>query len=1062
MAISSKDFYSFNLVSLASRQSIVAVIGFVLAMPAAVNGAQGGRLLEEIVVTAQRIEESIQDVPIAITALTGEMLEDKGVISVSDLQMAMPNVSFTRTNFGGSSFRIRGIGSIISGESGVSSHINEIPLGSAINGIEFLDVKRVEVLRGPQGTLYGRNATGGSVNIITNMPEYDAVKGYIDIEAGDYDHLRIKGAINVPLGRSAGLRLAGLKLDRDGYIENTASGMVGSDGSLIPYIDDDIDGRDLYAWRATLSWDFSDNGNVWVQYSDFDEDDDRARITNQVCQRTALPALGCEPDGFGFDTPHYGSVTGVIFFGLNGILPLGASGENGVNGINITHPAPANNGFREMHTDFEPVYQLEEEIWQAGIEYQIADYTVSMLAAYRELEYVAQMDFNMFVGATLAASPEFLGLDGRWPTSAPAGGPGGDVKSGPCNYFDGTSGIFGGCTVPNDGTRAFAMDQSSSYSEYWTVEFRARSHLDGFFNFQVGISAYESEGYGDYYVAGNSLDMLGLLGAPALGFPPAYPSMFNTPGNALDPAKSDGEAVFAEAYFDINDRMKLTVGLRRNRDTKRTNSTSAFLSSFDQSVILDAFIAPVFSTFVDAALGLSPGTLGLDAAGLAGFGVIDPNYEANLAMLPGNSWGRNAGVLFGNPSDQEAAVLAFHDVPQSQIDQAMTTLPYSAERVALVSAVGTIIGWNETRALTGSPTKEEFTATTGRIGIDYQLSNDIMVYGFFSRGNKPGGFNPPIAPEFQDDSTFTFDNEEVDAIEIGFRSTLANGSVILNGTAFVYDYKGLQVQRTKNNSLINENIDADIMGIELEWFWNPASADRLVLDGSLSWLDTELDDFQTIDVTNRSGGDPDWINLKNIDPGAQTGTNYVAYAPGITPAVVTAALSAPVPGALSERNGATVPGTTYANGIPAYFSRNWLEANSIPTSSGLPVNVGGNELPNSPEFSFRLGMQYTWPIAAIAGDLTLRWDYYWQEDSYAREFNTVGDQIDSWDQHNMSLIYESNDGNWQARAFVRNLEDEDNVTGHFLSSDTAGYFRNYFLTEPRIYGFSVRYSFDGS
>ena len=94
-----------------------------------------------------------------------------------------------------------------------------------------------------------------------------------------------------------------------------------------------------------------------------------------------------------------------------------------------------------------------------------------------------------------------------------------------------------------------------------------------------------------------------------------------------------------------------------------------------------------------------------------------------------------------------------------------------------------------------------------------------------------------------------------------------------------------------------------------------------------------------------------------------------------------------------------------------------------------------------------------------AGRLTFRWDYYWQDDTYAREFNTVGDEIDSWDQHNISMLYESNDGQWEGRLFVRNVEDEDNVTGHYLTSDTSGYFRNYFLTEPRIYGASVRYNF---
>ena len=153
------------------------------------------------------------------------------------------------------------------------------------------------------------------------------------------------------------------------------------------------------------------------------------------------------------------------------------------------------------------------------------------------------------------------------------------------------------------------------------------------------------------------------------------------------------------------------------------------------------------------------------------------------------------------------------------------------------------------------------------------------------------------------------------------------------------------------------------------------------------------------------------------------------------------------------------PGTVSDAGIPSYFSRNFLAAAGVPVSSGLLSDISGNSLPNSPETTVRLGVQYTWPIDGLSGELTMRWDYYWQDDSYGREFNTVGDKIDSWDQHNLSFIYQSNDGNWQARLWARNLQDEDNVTGHYLTSDTSGYFRNYFLTEPRIYGLSLKYQF---
>ena len=119
------------------------------------------------------------------------MLDDRQIIGASDLQMNAPNVSFTATNFGGSSFSIRGIGRLViaaSGENGVSTHINDIPLGTNLTAVEFFDVNRVEVLRGPQGTLYGRNATGGAINFVTAMPEIDAFKGSVDVEVGDYSH----------------------------------------------------------------------------------------------------------------------------------------------------------------------------------------------------------------------------------------------------------------------------------------------------------------------------------------------------------------------------------------------------------------------------------------------------------------------------------------------------------------------------------------------------------------------------------------------------------------------------------------------------------------------------------------------------------------------------------------------------------------------------------------------------------------------------------------------------------------------------------------------------------
>lgn len=242
------------------RRTSTAWLGAMLLSMSAGSALAADAGIEEVIVTAQRTSESIQDVPIAVTALTGEMLEDKGIINPSDLQMTAPNVSFTSTNFGGSSFSIRGIGRLVisaSADSGVSTHVNEIALDTNLNAIEFFDVERVEMLRGPQGTLYGRNATGGSINMITRMPEFEKVDGFVDVELGDYEHRRVKGAINIPFSDSMGIRIAGFDLERDGYIDNKAADSASTiDGSGLPFIDDDIDGRDITAYRATFSWDF--------------------------------------------------------------------------------------------------------------------------------------------------------------------------------------------------------------------------------------------------------------------------------------------------------------------------------------------------------------------------------------------------------------------------------------------------------------------------------------------------------------------------------------------------------------------------------------------------------------------------------------------------------------------------------------------------------------------------------------------------------------------------------------------------------------------------------------
>ena len=350
-------------VDIIARNRVVSVVRSGIAMAAAVVFTASNtvlaeeadsRIIEEVTVTAQRVAESIQDVPIAVTALTGDALEERQVITPSDLQINASNVSFTATNFGGSSFSIRGIGNLVigrSGEPGVSQHLNEIAVSTNLNTLEFFDMERVEVLRGPQGTLYGRNATGGVINFVTRKPDMGEVNGFVDFEYGNYDHARGKFGVNLPLGDSVAIRLAGFKLDRDGYTRNLAYGQTNSDGERLSGIDASVDGRGILAYRTTIAWEINDQARVWGLYSRFEEDDDRARITNQVCKQNPLPTTGCLADEFGWDSPHLGATTAGIFAGAAGALPFGATDGS------YDYARPAISNFRQMHTDFEPVFK---------------------------------------------------------------------------------------------------------------------------------------------------------------------------------------------------------------------------------------------------------------------------------------------------------------------------------------------------------------------------------------------------------------------------------------------------------------------------------------------------------------------------------------------------------------------------------------------------------------------------------------------------------------------------------------------------------------------------------
>lgn len=235
-----------------TRTILKLLCGVAAFSPATVAGAwaqdvpstdTGG--ISDIVVTAQRRSESLQDVPLAVSALDADRIKEAGFRDVEDLSSTVPNLNISAL-WGTSNPKVfmRGIGNNNfnqTAESKVAMYLDQVYL-SAPSGqlFQMFDLDRIEVLRGPQGTLYGKNATGGAISVYSRRPE-DSLEGYVRAGYGNYDAFELEGAVTVPLSQTLSARVAGTLSKRDGYVTDLR------DGSRVNDVDQ-------WAARGILRW----------------------------------------------------------------------------------------------------------------------------------------------------------------------------------------------------------------------------------------------------------------------------------------------------------------------------------------------------------------------------------------------------------------------------------------------------------------------------------------------------------------------------------------------------------------------------------------------------------------------------------------------------------------------------------------------------------------------------------------------------------------------------------------------------------------------------------------
>ena len=983
--------------------------------------------LETVTVTSSKIVGDVQNIPISITTLSQEQLTATQTAGGPDLVKQVPNMTFTKTNFSGYSIQLRGIGTqaiSVTTDPAVAVAFNDIPfIRNHFFEQEFYDVSQVEVLRGPQGTLYGRNATAGVVNLISAKPG-DQFEAMVSADLGNYQNRRFEGMINIPIvDDRVDLRIAGEWTKRNGYTFNA-------------FTDTSIDGRDLWSGRMTLGFKPTEKLQTTLVWEHFSEDDNRMRTAKQLCRTSQAPtsingvgvppgklnivgdifqlnddylSQGCEATSLyspnAFEVP-YG-------FSLPYAVALGVAGGTNSDVDPYASTAQSQN-LRVIESALTPHYQAKNDTLELNTDYIISpSLTFTSQTGYNRDYLWSTEDYNRF-DTSRGIFTSSNGIAGAF------------SESGGIGLFPdpaaGTDGIPPGAAIFCDpqlgcSDRLVAEDLSDEHAWQLSQEFRLASNFSGPLNFSVGGNYLHYETEENYYVFINALTAYSFLAGDSYNSgSPSTPPGSNS--NCLqthdhgyqnpNPITGGGEPTQACVYVDTNPIINLN-----------NYGHNYFLSQ--NPYVLNSYAA---------------------------FGEAYYNLASDLKLTGGLRW----------TEDRKH----FVDIPSEVIDQG-----YGYPVTGVVN--------------------QQWSEFTGRTVVNWtpklDFTDQTLIFGSYSRGYKAGGANPPgavLTAYFTSNVAepihpLTFKPEFINAFEVGSKNTLFGGALTLNGDVFYYDYKDYQISEIVDRTSINLNFNATVKGAELEAAWEPAPGLRFNFAGG--YEDTRIANGQSaIDLMDRTAGMPGWMVVKPFPTAASncilptyviqnllentfnsvaagSFACEVAYTEHKDPVTFEPYLPNPPEGGIGGGlNDNGQPITPFP--IPIGYSGFDPTQPAINNGEGFAKNLNGNELPNAPPFTVSFGAQYTIPLSPDwAG--TLRGDYYWQDYSWARVFNdNPYDRLRGYTNINLTLIFTNQDG-WQVMLYDKNVFNTTAITGDFLNSDDSGLTTNVFLTDPKLIGIRV-------
>lgn len=793
-------------------------------VPALATNAAIAQQLEEVVVTATKRAASTQDIAVAVDALTSDTLDDFGISNFEDYLIQLPGVTAGGSGPGQNTIYIRGVASTTpnlttAGVAGlapnVALYLDEQPLSQPGRNLDVYtaDLNRVEVLKGPQGTLFGASSQAGTVRLITNKPDFSGAYGSIDAdisytEEGE-ESTKFEAMYNLPISDSVALRAVIYRDDQGGWVDNVPGTISARESARFRDAGvmraNGVPVSDRRAGLQTATYINSLPSEVAYTSSriPFDPYDPNSLVEFREANNDALVE-----DDFNDTTYTGGRVALRVEVSEDWSLLLGAMTQEMESDGTFT--ADPTLGSDSPSVQRYSPDRLEDSFnnFNWTIEGRLGELEVIYTGAYTERETDQIVDYTdyMFVGQYL---PYYI-CDAS-------------VTYPEYNYYQSGAPLnqaYGTCYEPD----LYAL----SYSETEVQTHELRFSTDQSKDFRVTAGAFFSdlqlEERVDFsYPSVNKINFFDFYNQSVTTAVPNNPF----PGSVIteegpypsdtvfrnDVRRTDEQyGIFGEFSYDFTDKWSATVGARY----------------YDVEVDLEGganatFCNPFFANDQDS------------------FGTnISDLYDGDGSLRFVGDCGFTPRLESGTTFEEAVALWQAND-------------PYSYSRGQYVNGPNAVSD-AEIRGFLRAIDAPDVASTDGtimKVTLSYTPSDDVLLYATFSEGYRPGLLNRPggAAGPGSYSVPFELQTDDVTNYELGWKADLANGTLRLNGSAFYVEVDRLQTtifDPSITNLFFSDNAaNAEVMGVEGTMTWLPPAVPGLVVGASFSLLDTEITEVLT-------------------------------------------------------------------------------------------------------------------------------------------------------------------------------------------------------------------------